>query len=258
MTVPFDDRGLLLGDGLFETMLALDGRIVAFEAHMRRLAAGCETLGLPAPAVEEVAREAQAALSRSGLGEGRAAVRVTYTAGSGGRGLARPAAPSPRLFVTAAPAPLPAGPARLITASVRRNEGSRAARLKCLSYIDNVLARREAEAAGADEALMLNNAGMVACAAAANVFWLKAGRLFTPSLDQGVLDGIARREVIEEARATGVAVEEGAWPPEALAAADAAFLTNSLIGARPVAGLDGRPLGQQSEQTTVWLLRGRR
>jgi branched-chain amino acid aminotransferase len=228
--IPLDDRGLLLGDGLFETMLAVDGVFVRLGAHLDRLTAGCATLGLPAPDRTEAARLCAAALV--GI-SGRAAVRLTLTAGSGGRGLDRPDAPAPRLVATAAPALAPAGPARLMLANVRRNEGSPASRLKTLAYLDNVLARNEARAAGADEAVMLNNRGELACAAAANLFWIAGGRLFTPALDCGVLAGLTRARTMAAARSFSVAVEEVAAGPQALDAVEAVFLTNSLIGARP-------------------------
>jgi len=240
--IPPDDRGFTLGDGLFETVLAEHGALARLEAHLARLRAGCEALGLPAPDPNEAERLMRLALSAAELEGARAAVRLTLTAGSGGRGLDRPDGLSPRLVATAAPAPRPLTPARLATARVRRNDASPASRHKTLAYLDNVLARREARAAGADEALMLNTRGEVACAAAANVFWIAAGRLFTPALECGVLAGFERAETIVRARALGITVEEVAAPPETLTAAEAVFITNSLIGVRPVEALDGRAL----------------
>jgi branched-subunit amino acid aminotransferase/4-amino-4-deoxychorismate lyase len=238
--IPFDDRGLLLGDGLFETVLALDGVLQRWPAHMARLAAGCATLGLPAPDIAEAETLARGALWSAQLQKGRAAVRLTLTAGSGGRGLDRTEPLSPRLFATAAASPAPTGPARLITSTVRRNAGSPAARLKTLAYLDNVLARREARAAGSDEAVMLNGAGEVACAAAANLFWLADGRLFTPSLECGVLAGVARAAVLAAAPGLGLEIAEVRAGAEAARGAEAVFLTSSLIGARAVGDWDGR------------------
>lgn len=236
--IPTDDRGLLLGDGLFETLLARDGDLVALGAHLRRLAAGCATLGLPPPDLGEAGRLMREALAP--FPAGRVAVRLTLTAGSGGRGLDRPEAPQPRLFATAAPAPPPPGPARLATVSVRRNAGSPASRLKTLAYLDNILARTEAKANGADEAVMLNTRGELACAAAANLFWLRDGGLETPALACGVLAGIVRGEVVAAAARMGVKVREVHSGPEVLAQAEAMFLTNSLAGVRAVATVDGR------------------
>jgi branched-chain amino acid aminotransferase/4-amino-4-deoxychorismate lyase len=235
-----DDRGFTLGDGLFETVLARDGELTLWDVHMARLARGCAVLALPAPDPSACLEAALAALAGAGLGSGRAAVRLTWSAGPGGRGLDRPATLRPKLTVSAAPAPAAGRAARLHTATVRRNDGSPASGLKTLAYIDNVLARREAAGAGADEALMLNTRGELACAAAANLFWLAGRTLMTPALECGVLEGAVRGALMERARAAGWSVQAVRAGPEALETAEAAFLTNSLIGVAPVAGLDGR------------------
>lgn len=225
------DRGFTLGDGLFETVLAVDGELRHLPEHAARLIAGCAVIGLPAPSLSQLTNAVPP------LGAGRQAVRFSWSAGVGGRGLDRPQTVAPILTVSVAPAPLP-GPARLVTArKVRRNDHSPAARLKTLAYLDNVLARREALAAGGDEAVMLNTRGQLACAAAANLFWIKDDRIFTPALQCGVLPGLARARLMASAD-----VEEVVAGPEALDAAEAVFVTNSLVGVRPVAGLDGRGL----------------
>jgi len=241
--VPSGDRGFTLGDGLFETVLAEGGELVRPDAHLDRLTAGCASLGLPAPDRALALNLMRQALGDSGLDEARAAVRLTLTAGSGGRGLDRPVELRPRLVATAAAAPRPTTPARLVTAAVRRNDQSPAARLKTLSYLDNVLARAEAQAAGADEALMLNTRGELACAAAANLFWIHGGRLFTPALSCGALAGTARARVLTIAAGLGLEVCEARSTPDALEAAEAVFLTNALVGLRPVGEVDGRQFG---------------
>ena len=240
--IPDDDRGLLLGDGLFETLLAVDGALQAWAAHIARMRRGCGVLGLEPPQEAGALAAAEAALDRAGLKTGRAAVRLTLTAGSG-RGLDRPAGAAARMLASASPAAGRAEPLRLATVAVRRNAASPVSRLKTLSYLDNVLARREARALGADEALMLNTSGEVACCAAANLFWIASGRLCTPAIDCGVLDGTVRAEVLAEAIAMGVEVHELQAGPEALGDAEAMFVTNSLMGVVPVAALDGRTLG---------------
>lgn len=238
--IPLDDRGLLLGDGLFETLLWREGRLDAFEAHVRRLQVGCDVLGLPHPDTADLETSVMDALGTEGLGSGRAAVRVNWTVGSGGRGLDRPAVPEPRLFAVAFAAPDPAVSVSLATVSIRRNEGSPLSRVKSLSYLDNVLARREAKAAGADEALMLNNAGEVACAAAANLFWFEGRHLVTPALACGVLAGTMRARVIARADEAGIGVIETRAVGGLPETAKGLFLTNSLIGVQRVAVLDGR------------------
>jgi branched-chain amino acid aminotransferase/4-amino-4-deoxychorismate lyase len=96
--------------------------------------------------------------------------------------------------------------------------------------------------AGADEALILNTDGHVACASAANLFWLAQGRLLTPALDCGVLAGVTRAQVLQRASQGGLETAEVMLGPDALDGAEAIFLTNSLMGVRPVWSLDGRRL----------------
>lgn len=240
MSLPFDDRGLLLGDGLFETLGVREGEPLHLAAHLDRMAAGCLALGLPP--LDRARAESSLRQALQGISAPLVALRLSLTAGSGGRGLDRPDAPEPRLISTTSLWIRPVSPARLATVAIRRNEGSPASRLKTLAYLDNVLAREAARAQDADEALMLNNRGEVACGAAANLFWIAEGRLFTPALDCGVLAGVVRGQVLAAARRLGVtAIETRATPPE-LAMAEAIFLTNSLIGVRSVDRWDGKPV----------------
>ena len=238
--ISLDDRGFTLGHGLFETVLFVDGRSEYWDAHVERLERGCRALGLPAPERARVVAAATDALYAAGK-PARCAVRLNWSAGPGDRGLDAPQVIDPSLTASAASLGAPLGPARLITAQVRRNDRSPAARLKTLSYLDNVIARQEARAAGADEALMLNTAGEVACAAAANVFWLRHDEVFTPDLGAGVLDGVVRREVIAACHDLGLPMHEVFANVGRLAGAPM-FLTNSLNGLRVVTSLDGRDL----------------
>lgn len=239
--VPANDRGLLLGDGLFETVLAVDGALQAFEAHLERMVRGCAVIGIQPPDPIAARAAAEQALADGGLASGRAAVRLTLTAGAG-RGLDRPVPATGRLIVQASPAVGTSEPVNLATVAIRRNQTSPLTRIKSLSYLDNILARRQARDAGAEEALMLNTQGELACAAAANLFWVRDARLCTPALECGVLGGIVRSQVIAAARAMGVETIETAAPLQALDDADGVFLTNSLIGVRAVGRLDGRAL----------------
>jgi branched-chain amino acid aminotransferase/4-amino-4-deoxychorismate lyase len=240
--IPTDDRGFTLGDGLFETVLAEAGELVRLGAHLDRMIGGCGVLGLPEPDRAAAERLMRQALSEAGLEGARAAVRLTLTAGSGGRGLDRPDELAPRLVASAAPAPRPETPARLVTSRVRRNHQSPTARLKTLAYLDNVLARAEAREAGADEAVMLNTRGELACAAAANLFWVDEGRLFTPALGCGALPGVTRAQVLAAAAELGLAVQAVRTGVEALHAAEAVFITNALIGVRAASRVDDRDL----------------
>lgn len=229
------DRGLTLGDGLFDTALALDGRI-AFEAeHVDRLAASAATLGIPADA--KAIRAAMRALASRG---DRLAIRTTLTRGAGPRGLKPPETPQPTLFATAAPSgrAIAFAPLRLWPTGIARNDTSPAARLKTLGYLDAVLAAGEAAREGFDEALFLNTGGKVACAGTGNLFCvLGECNLVTPPLTDGVLAGIVRAQILALAPAHGLAVEERSLTADDLRGAQALFVTNSLRLLAPVTAL---------------------
>ena len=231
------DRGLTLGDGLFDTALALNGR-VAFEAeHVDRLVAGAASLGIPADA--DAIRTAMRDLA--GRGD-RLAIRTTLTRGAGPRGLRPPEVPRPTLFATAAPSgrAIAFAPLMLRPTSIARNDTSPAARLKTLGYLDAVIAAGEAARDGFDEALFSNTRGLVASAGTGNLFCARAGSsLVTPPLSDGVLAGIVRAQVLALAPAWGLAVEERSLTLDDLRTAQAVFVTNSLRLLAPVTAIGG-------------------
>ena len=241
--IPFDptDRGLLLGDGVFDTSLVLGGRMVWRAAHLARLSAHARVLGFGVdPARLEAAVDGALALSAGGHG----ALRLTLTRGPGRRGLAPPAEPHPTILATLAPLPAaaPFAPLALHRAAIRRNETSPLSRVKSLCYGDGVLAAAEAATAGCGDALFLNGAGSVACTGAGNLFAVFGDELATPPLSDGVLDGITRAVLLAAAGRIGLAPVERSLAPAELAAADAVVCTNSLRLVAQVTALDGRPL----------------
>lgn len=232
------DRGLTLGDGLFDTALAIGGRVAFETAHVARLVASAAALGIPAD--PERIREALRALAEEGAQTGeRLAIRTTLTRGTGPRGLRPPDDPHPTLFASAAPSPGHAAfaPLRLRPTVIARNETSPTARLKTLGYLDAVLAAREAADHGFDDALFRNTRGRVACAGSGNLFCILGGRIVTPPLRDGVLAGIVRAEVLRLAGACGLIAEEGSLSLPDLLGAEAVFLTNSLRLLAPVAAV---------------------
>ncbi|MEQ8267040.1 MAG: aminotransferase class IV [Parvibaculum sp.] len=238
------DRGFLLGDGLFETMLARKGHIAFLDEHLLRLASSADMIGIEMPFgpahIEDACREI---LEANELDEApRASVRLTLTRGPAPRGLAIPENPSPTMLIGCAPAAEP--PLRLsaIVATPRRNAWSASARIKALPYLDNVLAKEEARTKGADEALMLDTHGNLACASAANIFLWEGDTLLTPSEACGILPGITRAAVLELAPDMGIDAFEEEIPPARLAGATGAFLTNSLMGMVPLTRIDGRDI----------------
>jgi branched-chain amino acid aminotransferase len=239
------DRGFTLADGLFETLRAYRGKPFRLEDHLVRLESSAQALGIPllfdAVMIAEAAREL---LEANDLNDGDAAIRITVTRGTGPRGLAPPADVKPTLMITTSGyAPLPDACSAVIV-GIRRNEGSPLSQMKSLGYLDNVLAARAAADRGAEEAILLNNAGRVAGAARANIFAVLDGRLLTPPLSDGVLPGIARRVVLELAEALRISTQEASLSPADLAGAREIFLTNSLFEIRSVGRLEDRELGQ--------------
>ena len=240
-TVDASDRGLTLGDGVFDTLVAFGGEPFAGERHLQRLVAHAAAIGLEV-AAERIQAGWTAMLARAG-GE-PCILRTTVTRGRTERGLWPGGTATPTLVVQASPwtAGLPGRPVRLVTSSIARNAGSPASRLKTLNYLDNVLAAREAAEKGADDALLLNAAGRVACSTIANMFALFGDRLVTPPGTDGVMAGVIRAIVLEVGGAAALRAEEASLTPGELAGADAVFLTNSVRFLSPVTSLDGSPL----------------
>jgi branched-chain amino acid aminotransferase len=242
--LPLDaaDRGLTLGDGLFETMLVVNGVALWRHMHLARLEGSARELGI---AYDADATAAAIAGILDGCGSHHHVLRLTVTRGAGGRGLAGSTG-APTLIVTLEPfdAALLLQPATLFTSTIRRSQDSLAARMKTLSYVDNIAAAREAAAHGADDALMLNSGGKVACATIANVFLVKKNKLVTPARDQAILTGVTRQALIAAAQHIGIMTEERAVTVVDLYRADGVFLTNSLRLIRPVTAVDRQVVPQ--------------
>jgi branched-chain amino acid aminotransferase len=236
LTVDPSERGLLLGDGVFETIAVFGGKATWRADHLDRMLKGAEAFGIPI-AREKIESAIDAALHHAGDTHG--ILRVTLTRGPTGRGLAV-AGDAPTLLCALAPWRKKTlfRPARLATSTVRRNEGSPASRHKTLSYADNILAAREV-AAQATDALMLNTHGRLACAAIANVFLLEGKRIVTPPLADGALPGIARKHILDLAFTLGFDTVERSIVPEEARSADLLFLSNSLRLMAPVSEFDG-------------------
>lgn len=228
------DRGFLLGDGIFETILLVNGVPAFWDAHMLRLDKALKALHYaisPDVAALSVVRELAV---RNNVFSGSAVLRITVSRGAGGRGLAPAHDVTPSVLMTVQPYAPPAATALKLTVSdYRRSEASVSSKFKTLNYLDNIMARDEASNKGCDEAIMLNSVGRVACASAANVFVLAdSKRIVTPPLSDGALPGVVRSVLLDAADVAGFDICEQALELPALAPR-AIFLTNSLIGLHP-------------------------
>ena len=230
------DRGLLLGDGVFETMAVKDSTVADLDRHYARLTAGAALLRLVVPlSAASLAAAISELLTENALTA--SVVRLTLTRGPGARGLLPPSPPQiPTILLTTAPPPPSGGPVRLITSTIRRDETSPLSAVKSLNYLPGVLARLEAAEQGADDAVLLNHAGHVAEASAATLFACLNGIWFTPPIRDGALPGICRAKLLDVG-----CVHERTLTRTDINRAEAISLGN-VLGLKPVLALDGRVL----------------
>lgn len=234
--LPVDDRGFLLGDGVFETFRIVDGKIRHADLHAASLAAACEALALGLPNWPHI----EAAVSRLLATGGKRVGKVIVSRGSGGRGLSPIIDPAIRVFFQDFDPPHTPDSVQLVSVDIQRSATSLAACHKTLSYADNLAARRAAVARGGDMALLHTESGLVSGCDSANMFWVAEGEVFTPSSRCGIRNGVMRRRVLQWLAQAGPIVRECDAAPDALAAASTVWITNAVTGVTPVASLDGR------------------
>ncbi len=226
--IPVSDRGLAYGDGVFTT-IGVSGGVPRFLAwHLERLAGDAAAIYIDPPGAGELAGACRGLISRLQLEEGT--LKFVVTRGAGRRGPSVRNSGEPTVIVTASGPPAPRPTLRAIT--VPDSRGPLAAH-KTLNYLPNVLALREAEDAGCDEALFLRD-GHLLEGTVSNLVGLSGGELITPPLDGKILPGVARRALLEAG-----SVREGALPGNL---GGPLYCVNSVRGIELVAELDGRPL----------------
>lgn len=230
------DHGLLVGDGVFETMRVYAGTPFAWTRHVERLQRSATGLGLPLPATAGLRDLADAVIEANGLIDAR--LRITVTGGPAPLGSER--ADVEPTIVIAASALTPWPPtADVVTVPWTRNERAATAGLKTISYADNVRALAFAHEHGASEAIFGNTRDELCEATGSNVFIVRDGHLVTPPEDSGCLLGVTRALVLELARDLGLDPLEGAVALGALANADEAFLTSTTREVQGIAHVDG-------------------
>jgi branched-chain amino acid aminotransferase len=246
--IPTNDRGVLFGDGIFETIRAYKGKPFRIDRHLERLRAGCRELKIAGIPPDEELKRAISGLYRLNVVSGDAYVRITVTGGpfDGSRTLERSGSPAVYIVVK----PFEGYPQRyyergmrVIISSIRTNESSPLSRLKSNNYMDNILAKQEAADRGADDALMLNSNGYLAEGTSSNLFMIRRGKAETPGIECGLLPGITREVVLEICEEYGVACETGLFEPSDLLEADEAFLTVSTGEIVPIGEVEGSPIG---------------
>jgi aminodeoxychorismate lyase len=248
------DRGFLYGDGLFETLRVRAGKPFRWQQHLGRLQQGGEFLKIRLPFNPQDLHKAAARLIEENNAP-ESILRISLSRGIGVRGYSPKGADQPVLVMSLHPAPAhdPNNPARwqLITSSFRLPAGDSLACFKTCNKLPQILARAEAEAQGADEALLLNTDGAVAEAASSNLFWIDGQVVCTPPLAAGILSGVTRAVTLELCNGLGIQTQERNIIREALQQVDGIFLTLSSLGIVEASELDHQPLRRSSLLSTL-------
>src|SRR5947209_13892911 len=242
------DHGLLYGDGIFEGIRFYNGRVFRLEEHLNRLWDSARSICLEIPMSRSEMTEALLeTIRRNDLREGY--IRQIVTRGVGNLGLNPTQCKRPSVIIIATtialyPKEVCERGLTVVTCATRRtNAAALNPAVKSLNYLNNVMARIEANLAGADEALMLNDAGNVAECTADNVFIIKNGQIFTPPITAGALRGITRSIVFEIAAELGIKIMETDITRHDVFIADECFLTGTAAEIVPVVKADGRLIG---------------
>lgn len=245
------DRGFLYGDSVYEVLWWHLGVLIQQQEHFERLRESGRRVYMDIDVSDEdLMRAVERTCDAAGVGpEEDAYVRLVVTRGSGSLGLEFAARERQTVVVVVAPARTPTRERwerGLRAAVVHRRRNPRDAldpRAKTGNYLNNVLALHEARLAGADDAIMLNEAGEVAEATTSNVYLMQDGRLVTPPLEAGILKGTSRTRILALCQAHDVESLEKAVPLDDLYAADEVFVSSSVRGILPIVEIDGRPIG---------------
>ena len=249
-TVSVFDHGFLYGDGVYETIRSYGKKIFMRDQHLARLHRSAEAIGLTIPK-NDWPSLLHESMARNDLGNDQtdAYIRITISRGSGDIGLDPALCRTPTVVIMTKPLRSPP-PDRyregvsLIVAKTRRNLPSALdPQIKATNFLNNIQAKREALAAGAFDSVLLNWESHVTECTVSNVFFVQSGRLCTPALACGILDGITRNVILTLAREEQIPIDEGRFGVEALRGADECFLTNTTMEVMPATTLDGRPIG---------------
>ena len=247
--IPVLDHGLLYGDGIFEGIRVYHGRVFKLTEHLKRFFSAAKSIHLKLSySFEELEEIILESCRKNHLSDGY--IRLVCTRGADGLGLyPKPSSHPPRLFCIAGQVALYPEQAyidglKVITSSLRRNKATIVdPQIKSLNYLNNILASIEAHRYGADEALMLNEEGIVTECTGDNVFMIKDGVIYTPPSYLGALDGITKRAVVVLAKEAGYEVKEEPFTHFNLLNCDEAFLTGTAAELIALTLLDGQLIG---------------
>lgn len=241
------DHGLLYGDGVFEGVRIYNGNIFKLKAHVERLYASARSIDLTIPVTPRKMAEIWKETVQKN--PGCEYLRPVVTRGVGTLGIDARRCPKASVIVIADKIQLypkecyEIGLNVCTVATMRNHPAATNPRVKSLNYLNNVMARMEATLADCQEALMLNHKGEISECSGDNIFLIKNGKLYSPSIDAGILEGITRECVVGLARKHGIEVKEISLSRFDVYVADECFLTGTAAEIVPVAKVDGRAIG---------------
>ena len=246
---PFD-RGFMYGDGAFETLRVYDGKAFLLERHLGRLAHSLDGLWIKDPhSFEDWFKYCKELINRNGLADCILRIQVTRGVGKRGYGsLGTDTCTSLMSIHEAPPLSSPETQLSLITATGTLSDHDPLSTMKTTNKLVNIVAMREAETAGADDAVLLNREGHVTETTSSNLFAFINGALRTPPISSGCLSGITRGLILELATELGISCTQSDLPHEQFATCEGAFLTNSIRQVQSVGSLDGKNL-PENERT---------
>jgi branched-chain amino acid aminotransferase len=243
------DHGFLFGDSVYEVVSTRENKPVFLVEHLDRLANSASEICLKIPRSDAWFEE-QINRTLSAAGNNESYIRVVVTRGVGEIDIdpMTCAQGNVVIYVTACkayPEENYRNGIQVAVVSIKRNPREALdPGIKTGNYLNNVLAKMEANKLGAKDALMLSGQGYITECTTSNFFFVQDGRIHTPSLDCGILPGITRVIILKIARENGILVEEGKWPLEVLEKAEEMFLTGTLKKVMPVTQLDSRKIGE--------------
>jgi len=242
------DHGFLYGDGVFEGIRSYAGKVFRHQEHIDRLYESALAIALTIPMTkEEMMKAVEETLKVNNLQD--AYIRLIVSRGVGTLGLDPNKCPNPSVIIITDhialyPQELYENGLDIVTAStVRVSPAALSPRIKSMNYLNNILAKIEGLRAGCQEALMLNHKGEVAECTGDNIFIIRKGEIYTPSIEAGVLEGITRDIVIRMARELGYVVHEMPFTRFDVYIADECFLTGTAAEVIPVVSIDARNIG---------------
>jgi branched-chain amino acid aminotransferase len=243
------DHGLLYGDGVFEGIRAYNGIVFKLKEHIDRLYRSAHPIFLNIPLTKaEMSKAVVETLKKNNLKD--AYIRLVVTRGVGDLGLDPRKCPKPTVIIITEPTLVLHSPEKLekgistVITWVRRNSVDAATHeLKSLNYLNSILGKIEANNSGADEAICLDKTGFVCEGVGENIFIVRDGKLLTPPLSSGALDGITRAFIIKLATKMGIEVTERNITPNELFTADEAFFTGTAAEVAPIHDVNGRVIG---------------